>query len=281
MAKALKNILAGVKSSKIVPGSLGKDPGVDYHPKAPEEQNFVALHKVEKHADRNGNGDDIYQATNIKHVLAKPEEKRHGYKKPADKNVNEAMMKSEAKCNMSEAGTLCEVHGMKKCVNEGMMKSEDNKKMDVPFPGPYDKPSIAKPKNVAKNAARKAMKKVMKKVMTKEEVEEYCQCVIQEDMAVPLLGGSQSGQKDDESAEMAKAELKAIANKSMNLVMQIPDTMIIEPWVQSKIAQAKVMISGVHDYMVYGDHDKPEEDEQAPMDTPMTFPGMNVDQGRI
>jgi uncharacterized short protein YbdD (DUF466 family) len=63
--------------------------------------------------------------------------------------------------------------------------------------------------------------------------------------------------------------------------MQIPDTMIIEPWVQSKIPQAKVMISGVHDYMVYGDHDKPKEDEQAPMDTPMTFPGMNVDQGRI
>jgi hypothetical protein len=95
---------------------------------------------------------------------------------------------------------------------------------------------------------------------------------VKEDLAVPLLGGDQ---KDDESAEMVKAELKAIANQAMNLVMQIPDTMIIEPWVQSKIAQAKIMISGVHDYMVYGDHDKPEEDEQT--DTPLTLPNMSVD----
>jgi hypothetical protein len=93
-----------------------------------------------------------------------------------------------------------------------------------------------------------------------------------EDLAVPLLGGD----GDDESAEMAKAELKAIANQAMNLVMQIPDTMIIEPWVQSKIAQAKVHISGVHDYMIYGDHDKEKENEGT-MDTPMTFPNMSVD----
>jgi hypothetical protein len=90
----------------------------------------------------------------------------------------------------------------------------------------------------------------------------------------PLLGGN-SPNGSDESAEMAKAELKAIANQAMALVMQIPDSMVIEPWVQSKIAQAKVMVSSVHDYMVYGDHDKQPENET--MDTPMTFPNMSVD----
>ena len=90
---------------------------------------------------------------------------------------------------------------------------------------------------------------------------------IKEDLAVPLLQG------EDESAEMAKTELKALANKAMHLVTQIPDSMMIEPWVQSKIAQAKSMINDVHDYMLYSDKDK--EDEQA--ETPLTFPNMSVD----
>jgi hypothetical protein len=103
-----------------------------------------------------------------------------------------------------------------------------------------------------------------------------------EDLAVPLLQGDSSS---DESAEMAKAELKAIANQAMNLVMQIPDSMTVEPWVQSKIAQAKVMISSVHDYMVYGDHDKENEQTDTPMDITTasnptnTFPNKSVDVG--
>ena len=101
-----------------------------------------------------------------------------------------------------------------------------------------------------------------------------------EDYAVePLLGGDQPRGNSDEAVEMVKTELKALANKAMHLVTQMPDTMHVEPWVQSKIAQAKSMVSDVHDYCIYGDHDKPEEDEQN--DTPMTFPGMSVDQGRI
>lgn len=103
-----------------------------------------------------------------------------------------------------------------------------------------------------------------------------------EDLAIPLLQG---GSSSDESAEMAKAELKAIANQAMALVMQIPDSMVIEPWVQSKIAQAKVMVSSVHDYMVYGDHDKENEQADTPMDITTasnptnTFPNKSVDVG--
>lgn len=167
MAKSLKDILAGVKKSKVEPGSTGKDPGVDYAPKAKAERDFVAQHEVEKHEDRVGNGDDVYKGT-TKYSLDK--EEKHGHKKPKDKDQ-------------------------------------------------YDK--------------------------------------IKESLAVPLVGSSGDG---DDSAEMAKTELKALANKAMHLVTSIPDSMTIEPWVQSKIAKAKEMVSSVHDYMVYGDH----EEQTAP-----------------
>ena len=87
----------------------------------------------------------------------------------------------------------------------------------------------------------------------------------------PLLGGDSD---HDEGAEMVKAELKAIANKAMHLVMQMPDSMHVEPWCQAKIANAKSYVNDVHDYMVYGNH-KDEEDEQS--DTPLTLPNMSVD----
>lgn len=85
MPKSLKDILAGVKQSNVSPGSTGKAPGVDYMPKAGDEQEFVAKHEVEKHEDRVGNGDDIYNATNVKYSLEKDE--KHGHKSPKDKKV--------------------------------------------------------------------------------------------------------------------------------------------------------------------------------------------------
>lgn len=203
MAKSLKEILAGVKSSKIVPGSTGSDPGVDYAPKSRDEQDFVKKHKTEKHADRVGNGDDVYQATDVKHSQVK--DTKHGYKKPEDKNVNEA-----STCNMSEEGTYCPVHEMSSC---------------------------SKPKKTLKELRRACTK---------------------EDLAVPLLGG-------DESAEMAKTQLRALANKALHLAMQLSDDQVVEPWVQAKIAVAKENVTAVHDYMIYGDHDS-ETEQTAPYD---------------
>jgi hypothetical protein len=101
---------------------------------------------------------------------------------------------------------------------------------------------------------------------------------VKEDYAVqPLLGGDQPPRGDsDEAAEMVKTELKALANKAMHLVMQMPDSMHVEPWCQAKIAQAKAYVNDVHDYMVYGEHNKEEEDEGT-TDTPLTLPNMSVD----
>jgi len=85
-----------------------------------------------------------------------------------------------------------------------------------------------------------------------------------EDLAEPLLqGDAGNAGKGDGSAEMVKTELKALANKALNLVMHMPESMHIEPWVQAKIAMAKAGVSAVHDYMIYGNH----ENEQT--DTPM------------
>ena len=84
MAKLLKDILAGKKSSTVVPGSTGTDAGVDYKPKAGDEAKFVAKHKTEKHADRVGNDDDVYSGGT----------KEASYKKQTadvyeNKNINE------------------------------------------------------------------------------------------------------------------------------------------------------------------------------------------------
>ena len=76
---------------------------------------------------------------------------------------------------------------------------------------------------------------------------------------------------------MAKTQLRALANKAIALAMFLSDDQVVEPWVQAKIAVAKDNVTAVHDYMVYGDHDKSEKEQTAPMNTSMTFPNMNVD----
>jgi hypothetical protein len=102
MAKDLSDILKGANKSstriygaigtpKIVPGSTGDDPGVDYAGKMKDERDFVALHKTEKFPDRVGNDDDVYNASKVK----KAKMERHGHDpdpkaKTAYKLANEA-----------------------------------------------------------------------------------------------------------------------------------------------------------------------------------------------
>lgn len=264
MPKQLKDILAGVKSSKIVPGSTGSDPGVDYAPKAPNEQKFVKKHSTEKHADRVGNGDDVYQATNVKHSqLSEP---AHGYKKPEDSSVNEA-----TKCNMTEEGTACPVHEMADCSKTKKTLKEVITKKTPAGEVIKDFQKSKNPKFAGKSP-EKRKEMALGAYYSKQN----------EDLAVPLLGG------DDESAEMAKTQLRALANKAMNLAMKLSDDQMVEPWIQSKIAVAKDYVTAVHDYMVYGDHDKDaktEKEQTAPYDGSIdmtgaprnTFPNFSVD----
>jgi hypothetical protein len=332
MTKSLKDILAGVKTSTVVPGSTGTQPGVDYAPKAPAEQDVVKKHKVEKHADRVGNGDDVYQAINIKHSQIK--DAKHGYKKPEDQKVNEA-----SSCNMTEEGTHCPVHEMASCgsskkslkeiitkktsagkVIKDFQKS-DNEKFAGKSPEKRKQMALAayyaKQRNEAveqvdeatmssgqKAAYRMGMahgSKGTKKIdadksfgphadyyhrgyMQGKDSEDWHekQRTRNESLAVPLIG---SNGDDDESAEMAKTQLRALANKAMHLVMQLSDDQVVEPWVQAKIAVAKDNVSAVHDYMVFGNHDKPEAEQSAPYEGGIdmtgaprnTYPNFSVD----
>ena len=58
-----------------------------YKPKSPDEQKFVDKHVTIKHKDRNGNGDDVFNAANIK--TNKRKEERHGYDVGEDEKVYE------------------------------------------------------------------------------------------------------------------------------------------------------------------------------------------------
>lgn len=59
MAKDLKSILAGVKSSKIAPPDI--DDKNIYQWNAKDGVAFIKKHKIETHDDRAGNGDDVYK----------------------------------------------------------------------------------------------------------------------------------------------------------------------------------------------------------------------------
>jgi hypothetical protein len=89
---APKNInfdLKGVKKSSVEDGSTGEDPGIDYMPKDEMGQKFVAAHKIEKHADRNGNTTEPYTGNPEQYTLNSKKEKRHGNMQGAAQKVYE------------------------------------------------------------------------------------------------------------------------------------------------------------------------------------------------
>lgn len=155
MAKALKDILAGVKSSKTEPMDL-KDLAM-----SPEgnkgELDFAKKHNIEKHDDRAGNDDHIYQGTTKKTTKYKfqkdgvyeeseeLDEKYMGFKKLkaaiaakggardpgavaaaiGRKKYGKAKFQAAAAkgkklgeaamCNHTNEGVMCEVHGESAC----------------------------------------------------------------------------------------------------------------------------------------------------------------------
>lgn len=366
MAKSLNDILRGVKASKVVPGSTGTDPGVDYAPKSKVEQDFVAKHKTEKHEDRVGNKDDVYKGK-TEYVLDKASESRHGYKKDDAEKVYESLQvleeatakqindrldslvaakkaekagdkkaqyghladyhtkyathvkksadvahhKSQAEkyrsaskafneaasCNMTNEGTYCPVHEMTSCKEQKTLREKDkkineekhvfhvhipsldtrlHKMVDPENDGKTSEPIGNKPKpdrlkitvpGDRRTATNKAAKYVAKNYGT--NVKFTYSHKVDESLVAPLLGGSDG----DESAEMAKTQLRALANKALALAMHLNDDQVVEPWVQAKIAVAKDNVSAVHDYMVYGNHDKPEKEQTAPYEGGMDMSG--------
>lgn len=272
--KQASDTIKGVRPSKTEPLSLGKDPGVDYKPKAPDEQEFVAKHSVQKWDDPNGNKSDVFQATNIKYTLDRPEEDRHGRNNEEAKKVNESSEEPPFTPDAPKQKRPNEPTTAKGLARKAMRDIIAGAKKKAPVKEAIAEKHLTpaelkKRGEVAQAIERKNPKMPMSKKMA---IATATAKKVAEDLAMPLLGGDQE-KDDDESAEMAKSQLRAICDKASHLIDTIPDEMIIEPWVQSKIAQAVLMINGVHDYMLYRDKDKPTEQ----MDTPMTFPNMSVD----
>ena len=101
MAKPLKDILKGSNSTSTKKNDLG-----GLKPKAGDAQKFAQKHDIEVHADRNGNGDDVFKGTT----------KEAPYKKQSD-GVYEAKKAEDAQCNSTPKGTACPIHGMNECMS--------------------------------------------------------------------------------------------------------------------------------------------------------------------
>ena len=151
MAKQLRDIVKkGSDKASLVPNTLG-----GYAPKAGDEQRFVAKHIIQKHADRNGNDKGVFDSGKVDYDLNFTDEKRHGRKRGEDAKVYEAVEKEDTKCNMSEEGTMCEVHGMASCkkakpLTEG---EEDEREAGQHYSKDTTSPSMGKASNKMKQDA--------------------------------------------------------------------------------------------------------------------------------
>lgn len=75
-----------------------------YRPKSADEQKFVDKHVTVKNKDKNGNGDDVFQATNVKTVGRKKE--NHGYEPGEDEKVYEELKGGQKNLDKNHNGKL-------------------------------------------------------------------------------------------------------------------------------------------------------------------------------
>jgi hypothetical protein len=242
MAKALKDILDGIKTSKITPGSIGVDPDVDYAPKNGDDRRWVNTHSIEAHSDRVGNDDKLYSASNITPSMNTKQMERFGHKKGEDKKVYEGIVNEKLTASMSVGDFI-----------DDFVKSDEPK-----FKG--------KSSSERRQMALGAYYKMHPTKSSRTN----------EDLAIP----KEKTDDTEEEISMVKGELKAIANKSAHILMSMSKDMHVEPWVQAKIAQAKELINSVHDYLLYNQEDEQTDGQiNFPgMDgnnigPPSTFPG--------
>lgn len=129
MARPLKDILKGVKSSTTVAGSTGDKPAVDYKPKTGDEQQFINAHSTEKHDDRVGNGDNVYSGKPVEYSLSKTVNRLLGKKLEqavSDEFKPSKTVKEGAMCNHTVKGKSCPIHGNKPCPAESTPDMNDD-----------------------------------------------------------------------------------------------------------------------------------------------------------
>ena len=115
--------------------------------KNPDEQKFVDKHVVAKHADRNGNGDEVFKGSKVK--MDDRRKSRHGYNPGEDEKVYEELKGNQHKIDHNKNGKI-DAHdfkllrGKKKVAEEaeeleelsiGTMKSYGDKRARTAFSG--------------------------------------------------------------------------------------------------------------------------------------------------
>lgn len=238
-SKSLTDILKGVKKSTIVPLETGTDPGVDYDPKYEGERKFIKKHSVEKTEDRMGNGDDLFKGK-TKYVLdPSSKENRHGRGKGEDKKVYEAAEHPKMKEAIQDMDELWnDSHHARRKYGLGV-KTSGTHEQTLNMVAAYHK--------IDPDKLHKAH---MKATFPLHEDGPKLPPAPDETVMSPSSTGSEA--LDNKT----KTQLKALANKIMDISIKIPDTAINDPHIKNLIDGANAIVSQIHDHVTFGSGDK-------------------------
>ncbi|CAB4131320.1 hypothetical protein UFOVP132_61 [uncultured Caudovirales phage] len=160
MAKSLNDILKvahdrikGVHASTTSDLSTGKDPGVDYAPRAQGGQDFIAKHSVQKWDEPEGNPNYTDKVKDAPH----PKQ---------SKSVYESKKAEDTKCNKTPGQTWCPLHEMADCSKSTTIKEKDEGKPGLNFKKIANK---AAKEYGSKEAGNRVAGAIRAKILAKEE----------------------------------------------------------------------------------------------------------------
>ena len=233
--KRYSDALSGKRESKVSALTTGDNPGVDYADKMKDGRDFIAQHSVEKHEDRVGNGDDVYNASKVQ----KAKMERHGHEpKPKDIKVYKKNQQVGEETDSFNSGTRSPVKGsisldeIKKPLANYIKKRKEELKDfgDEDSIRRYNKQGVTVGDQLGKDVKARSNKFIAK--------------------AKSKLGEAKDDREYGYEGDMAITQLKTICRNSEHLMKMLkPDTDLPE-WVQSKITKAEDYISTAHDYLM-------------------------------
>jgi len=232
MAKDLKTILAGVKSSKKEKMDLS-----DWE-KSKDGQAFAAKHEIEKHADRVGNTDDTY----------KGKTKEAKFPKQKESVYESSKMKCESCGNMYEEGDSCGCGAMNKKGSKKLLLSGKKGLSEV-----LSKSTTAG-ETISDFVHSKNPKFAGKSTKERQR------------MALGAYYGmhpekSKLKEEADYEFDMARNELATAGRAIARLMQHLKGEGQLEAWVQSKITKGSDYLDTVADYL----DSKMNEDLAMPM----------------
>lgn len=232
MAKDLKTILAGVKSSKKEKMDLS-----DWE-KSKDGQAFAAKHEIEKHADRVGNTDDTY----------KGKTKETKFPKQKESVYESSKMKCESCGNMYEEGDSCGCGAMNKKGSKKLLLSGKKGLSEV-----LSKSTTAG-ETISDFVHSKNPKFAGKSTKERQR------------MALGAYYGmhpekSKLKEEADYEFDMARNELATAGRAIARLMQHLKGEGQLEAWVQSKITKGSDYLDTVADYL----DSKMNEDLAMPM----------------